>query len=659
MTHPIPGATILSNRYRLVRELGQGGFGRTYLAQDQNRFNEYCVLKEFAPQLGGTYALQKAEELFEREAGVLYQLKHPQIPEFRELFRVTYEGKGRLFLVQDYVEGQTYRTLLQARLQKGECFTEGEVKQLLEQVLPVLDYIHGRGVIHRDISPSNLICTSNQLPVLIDFGGVKQVAATVNSQFMGLQAQDPATRLGKVGYAPPEQMQRGIVSSHSDLYALAATALFLLTGKEPQTMISGQTLTWRWRKEIVLSPELGEVLDWMLAPKPQSRPQSASEVLKTLKNFPTATPPQIDHEATIAVASSPAQGSVDPQSKQKTQVPIIPPPSGFNPWLGGLTKVLIVVTGIGVAGVGGWMAGNIWLDNQLQGDTEEEEVVTFEEEDRPEIESRLSSSEQQRRQGLRERRLELGIDYGFYIDLVNSAFWEAYPRQRGQVLTDNPEDDQWRERWQEMAGEWLDRLEFLSPSARRGLGSYDQRMRDRVKRQVNQERLSSRSLYDLADAEFFKRFPEQEGETFVNQPIGQVWNAVVVDKLQAVRSGEALDRIVFPEGETGEVVRGTLQPGEGQAYIAGLSAGQSATFELDTSEEAQFSIYSPTGSYRFLEDSQRRTWSGTLPETGFYEFTVVSQADSPISYRLELEVENPPSEDEEEIETEDANIERR
>ncbi|HEY9835292.1 MAG TPA: serine/threonine-protein kinase, partial [Vampirovibrionales bacterium] len=231
----ISAGTIVGDRYRLVRELGHGGFGRTYLAEDINRFNERCVLKEFAPKVQGTYAQQKAEELFAREAGVLYQLQHPQIPKFRELCRSPIEGRSRLFLVQDYVPGQNYRVLLSQRRQQGQKFTVAEVTQLLQQLLPVLDYIHSRRVIHRDISPDNLIFRDlDQLPVLIDFGGVKQVAAQVESQVMSPSVTSPplpvATRLGKVGYAPEEQMMLGQVYPHSDLYALGVTVLVLLTG---------------------------------------------------------------------------------------------------------------------------------------------------------------------------------------------------------------------------------------------------------------------------------------------------------------------------------------------------------------------------------------------------------------------------------------------
>ena len=133
---------ILNSRYRILHQIGHGGFGRTYLAEDINRFNERCVLKQFAPQLEGSFALEKAQELFEREAGVLYRLQHPQIPRFRELFRYENQDKGCLLLVQEYIEGQTYHSLVNNRAQQGLKFSEAEISHLLHQLLPVLEYIH-------------------------------------------------------------------------------------------------------------------------------------------------------------------------------------------------------------------------------------------------------------------------------------------------------------------------------------------------------------------------------------------------------------------------------------------------------------------------------------------------------------------------------------
>ncbi len=198
VSYGIQPGRVLGDRYAIVRQIGQGGFGRTYLAEDVNRFRELCVLKEFSPQVQTAYVLQKAEELFQREASVLYQLQHPQIPRFRENFRINLDGKEYLFLVQDYVEGETYSSLLSTRQQQNLRFTEAEIRQLLEQILPVLEYIHSLGVIHRDISPDNLILRkADQLPVLIDFGGVKQVVATVASEYYqpGVVGSPPAATL--------------------------------------------------------------------------------------------------------------------------------------------------------------------------------------------------------------------------------------------------------------------------------------------------------------------------------------------------------------------------------------------------------------------------------------------------------------------------------
>ena len=111
---------LLGDRYRITAEIGQGGFGRTYLCEDVNRFNERCVLKEFAPQVQGTALLTKAQELFEREAGVMYRLQHPQIPMFREMFRANRGAVGKLFLVQDYVDGTKYQRLLRQKIQQGK-----------------------------------------------------------------------------------------------------------------------------------------------------------------------------------------------------------------------------------------------------------------------------------------------------------------------------------------------------------------------------------------------------------------------------------------------------------------------------------------------------------------------------------------------------------
>ena len=288
----IPG-TRLRDRYIIKHPLGQGGFSRTYLAEDIGRFHEPVTLKQLTLTNQGTYALNKAEELFQREAAMLHKLQHPQIPRFWEFFR---DGK-QLFLVQDYIEGQTYQSLLEERTALGETFSEAEIIQLLQQLLPVLSYLHSLGIIHRDISPDNIICrASDGLPVLIDLGGVTKislgVATPVGSSQNSTSSSSP-TRLGKIGYAPDEQLRLGIVAPYSDLYALGATALVLMTGKQPQELIDLETMQWNWQLHVSLSPFVSGILKRMLSSDPVERFQSADELLQYLEDHSETASTQV------------------------------------------------------------------------------------------------------------------------------------------------------------------------------------------------------------------------------------------------------------------------------------------------------------------------------------------------------------------------------
>ncbi|MHC5776566.1 protein kinase domain-containing protein [Nostoc sp.] len=635
MSYSIQPGLTLGDRYLIVRQIGQGGFGRTYLAEDVNRFRELCVLKEFSPQVQTAYVVQKAEELFEREASVLYKLQHPQIPRFRELLRMNLGGKEYLFLVQDYVEGETYNSLLDARIQRGLRFTEAEVHQLLLLILPVLEYIHSLGVIHRDISPDNLMLrTVDQLPVLIDFGGVKQVVATVASQYYqpGVVAPPPApTLLGKVGFAPPEQMQTGMVSPHSDLYALAATMLVLLTGKQPQELIDAYTLSWQWRREVSLSQTLAQVLDKMLSPRPSDRYQSARQVLQALNpppaNYPPTqypTPPQ-PTSATVAISPS---SPLSPSS----------PSSPSSPWW---TPTKIFLAAAAVAGSVGliWWGMNSSRDVVEVKPTPTARPIPTEEPTDPL--AQYSPAERERKERLSDRRQQLGIDEKFYINLVNQVFWDRNPSLRGRTLSNGTEDESLRAEWDKTASELLEKLAPLSNKARQHLGTYTTAERDRWKLQVNKINVGSRSLADLGNAAFLSVFPEQRGKDFLNQPIGQVWYGFVSDRLSAILAGSAFEKLVFDPGATGKIVSGTLQPGGGKVFIAGLAKEQSLELKLEANSQVLLSVYSPSGKIQFLEDSTQRRFSTKLPEKGFYEFVVVSTASKPVDYQLSITVENP------------------
>jgi hypothetical protein len=358
MYSPLPFGTVLQSRYQIIQLLGQGGFGRTYLAQDQGRFNERCAVKEFLPQQGEDHFSSKSTELFQREATILYQIQHPQIPQFR----ATFEVEGRLFLVQDYVEGHSYRELLNQRRLQNATFSEAEVRQFLQQMLPVLAHIHAKGIIHRDISPDNILLRNqDRLPVLIDFGVVKEVVTRV--QMSG--STHHATTVGKPGYAPSEQMQSGRAYPSSDLYALAVTAIVLLSGREPQDIFDDVNLTWYWHDYADVSPGFTQVLDKATSYRPGDRYQTVSEMaqaLGTAGSFaagpqPPFTPAAASQVRTVAVGRSPQATTMAGPESPQTYRPATPAVLGEDEgsiWENPLAVGALALGLALVAGLGGW-----------------------------------------------------------------------------------------------------------------------------------------------------------------------------------------------------------------------------------------------------------------------------------------------------------------
>ncbi|WP_310484045.1 serine/threonine-protein kinase [Chamaesiphon sp. VAR_48_metabat_403] len=637
----------LGDRYRITKEIGQGGFGRTYLCEDVNRFNEPCVLKEFAPQVHGTALLTKAQQLFEREAGVMYQLQHPQIPMFREMFRVNRGGVGLLFLVQDYVAGENYQQLLRQKTARGHTFTEAEITKFLIQILPVLSYIHSVGVIHRDISPDNLISrASDGLPVLIDFGGVKQVAVNAATQYMpgNVGNSEVPTRLGKIGYAPNEQMQRGVVFPHSDLYALAATSLVLLTGKEPPDLIDPQNFTWNWREHISLNPNLGSILDRMLQLRPNDRFESAQDVLTALQSGKTENlKPTVVTAQAAATQTAPGQNA---QSQIPTVVVTPNPPQIIPPTLSTKPKSsLMAIVGktwmtiaavVGAIGLG-WLVASLMpkrsesprspnssiapVATPSQTSTRSIEPTTATTSITPTIPAALTAK---------------GVNIQAYGDAVKQVY--------GKTQANNTSDSQAKSQLDTIASELGDKLDRqLSTDAVKKIGTYTAADRSSWESQINKLHLSKRTLIDLTNAKY-RSITDYSADKlglklnqFLNTPIGQIYQATMFDRVQAIASKQATDEIVFPIGGNSGTVSGTLQPGDGKAYVASLVRGQDIAIDLQTNSSTKLSIYPPTSKLpAILTDSQTKNWSGKTTRNGYHEFVLVSDSDLPIQYSLKL-----------------------
>jgi serine/threonine protein kinase len=297
---PIAPDTLLQQRYRILNIIREGEFGRTYLATDRDRADASCAIAEIVPSIKFPSTVAKANAFFKEESTRLYQLQHLQIPRFW----TTFEEQDRLFLVRDYIAGKTYKQLLEERRDLGRVFNEAEVWQFLRHILPAIGYIHSKGIIHRDISPEHIICReSDGLPVLIDLAAIEKFARKLQANPIEQQSS-----VEKPGYAPLEQLNSGQVYPNSDLYALAVTAIVLLTGKEPSALFSGDLINWDWRKWTPISDEFAKILGRMSSLHPNDRYQSATEVDRDLQsldipnNQPNASHPST--VPTVAVGSS-------------------------------------------------------------------------------------------------------------------------------------------------------------------------------------------------------------------------------------------------------------------------------------------------------------------------------------------------------------------
>lgn len=305
--------SILNNRYRIINTLASGGFGETFLAQDtQMPSGRLCVIKQLKPIVNNPQIYQLVQERFQREAAILEELgeTNNQIPRLYAYFT----ENGQFYLVQEWIEGET----LTKKLETEGIFNENSARQILVSLLSVLDYIHSQRIIHRDIKPGNIIWREkDSLPVLIDFGAVKELMGTTfNSQ------GNPSRSIiiGTPGFMPPEQAAGHPVYA-SDLYSLGLTVIYLLTAKNPRqlpTDLSWENLTTN------ITPQLREILNKIIQPNPSDRYSTAGEMLHALNFGPTAMAPTVP---------SPPPPILLPVSETPEPTPTLvtsPPPEALN-----------------------------------------------------------------------------------------------------------------------------------------------------------------------------------------------------------------------------------------------------------------------------------------------------------------------------------------
>ena len=209
---------LLNNRYKVIKVLGAGGFGETFLAEDTYMpSGRRCVIKKLKTIAGDPQTYNQVKQRFEREAATLELLGEgsDQIPKLYAYF----SEKGLFYLVQEWIQGQTLTEIVET---KG-IFPESQVREILLSLIPILDYIHTRGIIHRDIKPDNIILSAfDGKPVLIDFGAVKETIRTITASPKHFSE---SMVIGTPGYMPSEQaIGRPVYAS--DIYSLGLTAIF-------------------------------------------------------------------------------------------------------------------------------------------------------------------------------------------------------------------------------------------------------------------------------------------------------------------------------------------------------------------------------------------------------------------------------------------------
>ncbi|MBO1347757.1 MAG: serine/threonine protein kinase [Hormoscilla sp. GUM202] len=306
---------LLAGRYRTTTLLSdKGGFGNTYEVTHNGDAKVLKVLTNNQP---------KAVQLFEQEYRVLNQLNHPGIPRGEHYFTFfPRNSQTPLYcLVMEYIRGMDLE-----EYQKNRGMRPIEQKLALEwllQLTQILDAVHSEEFFHRDIKPSNIILKPDGQLVLIDFGGARQVTATIMAGGLNTALYTP-------GYAPPEQ-EKGYAVPQSDFYALGRTMVYLLTGKQPTApeLYNPNTDEFLWRKEAPeLSAQLGNFIDWLMARSASERPANTRVILQKLERLqrhlypPKVRQPPQPHNtgvpSTISIIPPSGKGP-SPSSPRKTR----------------------------------------------------------------------------------------------------------------------------------------------------------------------------------------------------------------------------------------------------------------------------------------------------------------------------------------------------
>jgi serine/threonine-protein kinase len=580
---------LIGQRYRLEQRLGEGPQGWLWRGCDQLAADAPVVLR----QLGPEHDQQRARELWGQLQGML----HPQVPRLGAAI----SHDGSLWLVREWQPGRTFAELLSARGQRQMVFGAGEVLLLLRQILPVLAVLHGQQLVHGDLCPANLLRRdSDGLPVLLDYGLVAGVAAVTP------------------GYAPPELARSQRPEPWMDLHALGVTALVLLSGDPPERLLDPASMAWRWPASLAEEPGLKAALERLLATDPARRYGSAAEALMALQALPMpeSTGPVPRADRTLALVPPPAPAPQPPPAAAPPPVPqppaaSPPPPQPAAPATAPASprlpfepaaapadlppvhaverprapagrrlrgeqreeqvegSIWPVVMALVLSAVVGTALGWWWLSRGSRPEPSTPDVAL-------QLPSSLPQEEVNQRQQLLNRLRAMQVDRAWFLKLVDASLLERFPERGGRLPGDSPEDAPLRQAWNELAQEWLARVEQLPLSLRQRLGSFSNADWGRRQSQLASQGLSAPVLRQLVSASAQNLLPGRSGAAIPPEPFRQLWYAAAEQSLSSLQIESIQARALQTEVRTASVAAGGARlfpvlPPEGHTLVLGVN----------------------------------------------------------------------------------------
>ena len=553
---PHTSGQLIGDRYRLEQERSRGSQGVLWRASDRLAGEAPVALRCVGPDQP---ELQQAfRTLWPRLQGVL----HPQVPRFGALIeQPTEAGAVELWLPREWQEGRSYAELLHDRAERQLVFGAGEVMQLLRQLLPALAVLHSQQLCHGDLCPANVLRRERDgLPVLLDFapGGVTP------------------------GYAPPQRGRGEPAQPWMDLYSLGVVALVLLSGQSPAQLLDPVQLSWRWPALLDAHPELRAALERLLAQEPSQRYASASAALQALQQLPMpdSTGPVARADRTVAL--------VPPPSPELP--PLAPPPAAATPKRrrqelkeeaaeGRLWPVVIALVASAVVGTGiGWLllsrgrVANPTANAGLQ------------------LPSSLPPAEVDQRQQLLNRLRALQIDRGWFLKLVDASLLAQYPERGGRLPSDSLDDAPLRKVWNELAEEWLSRVEQLPLELRTRLGSYTAGDWRRRQGALELQGLSAPVLEQLVSGSAQNLLPGRSAADIPAEPFRQLWYAAAEQALANVR----IEAIQARLGQT-NVTSASVPAAGARVFPIRLPASSRLVLGVNGSPLMQMSLFGADG----------------------------------------------------------------